>query len=114
MRQKFFNFFAAILWAGIIFLLSSIPGNKYPQEAFDYSLFAHFGEYFVLTWLIFRAIGKYSYKKMVWILILTGLFAISDEVHQSFIAFREVSLVDWIVDMLGILVALTIFYVRKK
>ena len=114
MREKFFKCFALILWAGIIFLLSSVPGNQYPQEAFDYSLIAHFGEYFVLVYLFSKALGKYSYKKFVWILILTGLFAISDEFHQSFVAFREVSIIDWTVDMVGILVALIIYYVRKK
>ncbi len=114
MNKKFFKIFAVLIWLLVIFSLSSIPGKTYPQATFDYGFIAHLIEYFVLGFLIVRSLGKYSFKKLVFTLVFCLLFAIFDEIYQSFIPFRDVSVLDWIFDTIGVLLGIIGFWIKKK
>lgn len=103
----------AILWMLIIFLLSNIPGDQYPQESFDYGSIAHFFEFLILSYLLTAASGKYTFKKMLVVLTFCLLFALSDEWHQSFVPNRSVSLLDWLVDGVGTVAGLAVYYFKK-
>lgn len=97
----------------IIFLLSTIPGDQYPKEAFDYGSIAHFFEFLILSYLLMAAGGKYSFKKMLVVLTFCLVFALSDEWHQSFVPNRSVSILDWLVDGVGTVTGLAIYYLKK-
>lgn len=67
---------------------------------------AHFSEYFILSVLLFRAFRgnlsrRWSLRWTILALIISALFAMLDEFHQSFIAYRTSSLFDVIIDILG-------------
>lgn len=102
MHKKFLNIISVILWLLVIFLLSAIPGKNYPDQAFNYAIAAHILEYFVLAFLLARACGKYSFKKLIFILAFCLLFGISDELHQSQVPFRDTDVIDWGFDVLGV------------
>ncbi len=114
MNKNFFKIFVVLIWLLVIFSLSSIPGNSYPSGSFDYGFIAHLVEYFVLGFLIVRAMGKYTFKKLLFTIIFCSLFAIFDEIYQSFIPFRNVSVLDWMFDMIGILLGIAGFWFKKK
>lgn len=107
----------AILWAGMIFFLSSIPNlHSGLPDIFDIVLrkIAHAGEFGVLVILItrgFDADGKSAYFKAAFAAIL---YAVSDEIHQGFVPGRVASPVDALIDSFGALIGLLIFYRHKN
>ncbi|MBN3554165.1 VanZ family protein [Fictibacillus nanhaiensis] len=77
---------------------------------------AHFSTYFVLGFLMYRALNYYLLnKRLTWLIswIMTILYAISDEVHQSFTPNRSPHLEDVMIDatggFIGILLASMIY-----
>jgi len=100
-----------ILWAGLIFYLSSRPGLNSGLAVFwDVFLrkLAHAGEFGILNLLIFRALRIHdsNVKKALGVaFLLAVLYAFSDEAHQSLVPLREAKLSDVGIDSLGILAA---------
>jgi len=95
-----------ILYASIIFYLSSQTGQDLPElPAPDY--LAHFIEYFgfgvLLFWWRLKAQASLQMKhKAFWqVLLLGSFYGVTDEVHQYFVPGRYCSLYDWIADTLG-------------
>ena len=112
-----------LLWAGVIYYLSSRPGLAIGDGAIDFWTRkpAHVWEYAVLLVLTFRALGQ-SFGKVwkFWELavgagILTLLYAVSDEFHQLLVPTRAGKLADLGFDLAGIIlgVAFAWFYRRN-
>lgn len=119
--QRVLQWFPVAAWAALIFVLSS--ESEPPQPATlaglpGWSSAAHFGLYFVLGALLYRALlgaggrepgagektqtaGKNPYLQA---LAAGALYAASDEVHQYFVPLRQADPVDWLVDIAGVLV----------
>lgn len=72
-------------------------------------------EYFVLTALLWRAFtGTFSMKFFsvaAWVFTLAFLYAVSDEVHQSFVLNRSGNPVDVMIDSAG--AALFFVYLKR-
>jgi VanZ family protein len=87
-----------LLWAGLIFVVSSIPDLVTGLGLLDLVLrkLAHFAEYAVLGALLFRAVGREPVA-----FLLGSLYAVSDEVHQAFVPGRLGSPLDWLIDTAG-------------
>lgn len=115
------------LWAGIIFILSSIPNLKSGLDQ-DFTLrkIAHILEYSILTFLLFRAF----YSETDWLkpikqekriftrnfllsIIIAFLYALSDEYHQTFVFGRQGTLKDVAIDSIGILIMAGIWYIKN-
>lgn len=92
--------FPALLWAGLIYWLSAqskLPSASLGWLDFVIKHLAHIlvyaGLYFWLWW---------AQKPRRWLpLIITLLYALSDEYHQSFVPGRYMSLMDLGFDSLG-------------
>lgn len=97
-----------ILWAGVIFTLSAIPSLGTGLGTWDVVLrkLAHVAEYGVLGALLQRALGREPLA-----LLLGSAYAVTDEIHQTFVAGRQGSPLDWLVDTLGV-VAGVLLYAR--
>src|SRR3712207_8090175 len=74
-----------VLWAAMIFVLSSIPDLNTGLGTWDVLVrkLAHVAEYAVLGALLARALGR-----DVPAFALGSLYAVTDEVHQSFVDGR--------------------------
>ena len=92
-----------VLWAGVIFALSSIPSLGTGLGTWDVILRkgAHITEYAVLALLLARALGREAPA-----LALGIVYAASDEFHQSFVRGRHASPLDVAIDTTGLLLGL--------
>jgi VanZ family protein len=107
----------AMAYATAIILMSSIPHLKSPE--FRFLLFdklAHFVEYAVFAFLIFRSFSHISHKiTRGWAFLLSALFlslfALLDELHQYFVPGRYSDVYDLIGDILGALVVLAYLWI---
>jgi VanZ family protein len=88
-----------VLWAGLIFTLSSIPSLGTGLGTWDLVLrkLAHAGEYAILGALLVRALRRPGAA-----VALGVLYAVSDEVHQSFVEGRMGSALDVGIDAVGV------------
>lgn len=110
----------AILWMTLIFYLSSrqrvAVSNTYIIN-FMFFKFLHVTEYSILYTLVYRALCIYSekrlpvYKKLLIALIITLLYAVIDEIHQTFVPTREGTVRDVLIDSIGI--AIMYSYIKK-
>lgn len=97
----------AIVWAVLIYYLSSLPGSTIPSPFFSADKVFHLGVYAVLGYLVARALGYYGRTRrfvMVLSAIICFLYALSDEFHQSFVPDRTPSFMDVTADTVGSLI----------
>ena len=103
-----------LAWAGVIFYLSSIPYLRITEAWYDIILrkLAHLIVFGILARFLARAFTGstfWSWKKIfTWSLILSVLYACSDEYHQSFVPGRGASVIDVAIDATGVWLALGI------
>lgn len=102
----------ALIVMGLIFAASSIPSDSMPKvENFDTLVKkgGHMLGYALLGLSLIHAQRQLTWKSF-WLAVLgCALYALSDELHQSFIPGRNASLVDVVIDLTGCLVGLWIF-----
>ena len=98
----------ALAWALLIFVASSIPGTAYPEvNIAGIDKVVHFSIYATLCLFTYNAIRHQlrfpflSRHAMVFSLILTTLYGLSDETHQLFVPNREFDLKDLAADCTG-------------
>lgn len=104
----------AILWAMLIFGLSSIPSLSTPKIGIKPTdKLAHIIEFGIFGYLITRAFyhSNFSLRRYSIVLGITLgiLYAFLDEFHQSLVPGRCVSLGDVVADSLGVLLAQIVF-----
>ena len=94
-----------VAWAALIFTLSSIPGLGTGLGTWDLVLrkLAHTTEYAILGLLLLRATGRMSVA-----FVLATLYAVTDELHQSFVAGRHASPLDVAIDAAGVALGLAL------
>jgi hypothetical protein len=90
-----------VAWAGLIFALSSVPDLGTGLGGWDLALrkVAHVAEYAILGALLARASGRAAIA-----LLIGTLYAVSDEIHQSFVPGRMGSPLDVAIDTVGVAV----------
>lgn len=123
-QKILFLWLPVLVWAGLIFFLSSRQGLSIGEGAVDLWTRkpAHIGEYAILFLLIFRTIrgsfGKIWSARELYLGagVLTFLYAATDEIHQLFVPTRAGKIEDLGFDLLGILtgVLLIQFYFRDN
>ena len=107
-----------IICAGCIFYFSSLPGTSIPQLfSFQENLF-HFFIFFILGLFFSRALqntflGVSGRNIIIFTFIFTLFYGISDEFHQYFVPYRDVSILDVSIDGLGGLFG-GLFYIWLK
>lgn len=115
---------ALIVWAGVIFGFSSIPrlGSGLPQEEALRTV-AHASEYAVFSVLCWRVLFRQlrllplsvrTAHAFAAAWLLSVAYALSDEVHQRFVAGRSGSITDVVVDAVGAGVGLVLVFALFK
>ena len=105
---------SAILWAGIILVLTLTPGKYVPNATlFSYDKLGHSGIFCIQALLLMFAFyrsGKYSLNKSMWTgFILAVLYGIVIEFIQDLIPDRAMELFDALANTVGSFLALLLF-----
>ena len=115
---------AAIIWAALIFRLSSIPASGYPEHPGFLNYVAHFCEYAIFA--VFLTLTVNSPKRALWksaliAVLIASVYAVTDELHQYltnlfYNSGRQGDPMDWLTDTLGALVGAgaTIWFISSR
>ncbi len=109
-----------VLWSGVIFFFSSLPGQGTIADMLTgvARKSAHFGEYAILMFLVYKALRLWlheSFSKALFAgILLAGLYAASDEFHQWFVPGRTATVRDVIIDLSGILIMACLIYLERE
>jgi VanZ family protein len=99
-----------LLWAAVIFALSSVPDLGTGLGVWDTVLrkCAHASEYAVLAVLLYRALGRELPA------FLVGLaYAVTDELHQELVRGRHASPFDVSMDAAGLALGLLLLHAAR-
>lgn len=126
-KLRFIRFIPAIIWMAVIFALSSRTGDELNtvlplfQKLFpgmtDFN-WGHFIAYFLLAAAFDYGFGARSDRfgmKLV-LILLCGLYGVTDEIHQSYVGGRMMDMTDVRNDMIGAAIwtiVVSIPFVRK-
>jgi VanZ family protein len=89
-----------VLYAGLIFYLSSRSSFPVPGYVWDFDKVVHFIEYGIFAVLLARATGS-----PLAAFIIATVYGVTDEFHQSFVPGRDSSGFDAMADAIGSAVA---------
>ena len=98
-----------LIWAGVIFVISNqqmLPGTDVFIYDFLLKKSAHMFVYAIFYWLVYRGVQLTTSKASLFLhwtlpLVVCLIYAVSDEIHQSFVPGRYATLRDIGYDMVG-------------
>ena len=92
-----------VLWAALIFVVSSIPSLSSGLGTWDLLLrkAAHLTEYAILGALLLRAL-----ERELPTVVLGIAYACTDELHQHFVPGRRAAPLDLVIDALGVILGI--------
>ena len=100
-----------VAWAALIYVLSAQPDLSTGLGTWDLVLrkLAHTVEYAILGALLLRALEART------IALVAGVaYAISDEIHQSFVPGRQGSVLDVLIDSAGVAIGILVLERRLR
>lgn len=119
-KDKIIAWIYVVLWSAVIFFFSSIPHLKIEQlGVLDFILrkLAHVTEYMILSVLYYRAFvisTRLESKRVIFYsIILSILYAVSDEFHQHFVPGRCFMVSDIIIDTVGVITGIVLAHKYK-
>ncbi len=100
----------AVAWAALIFAFSAQANLRFlPDDSADFALrkLGHTAVFGILALLVWHAIATTTRTRRprAWALLLTILYAVTDELHQAVVSGRHASAVDVAIDAAGALIA---------
>lgn len=122
-RQRHFVRFQlpVIMWAVLIFISSSIPGNDFPEVRIPMAdKIVHFIIFFIFCALTHRAVKHqtqfpfFARHHFLSSVLLTVTYGMIDEAHQLFVPIRDSSLRDLLADALGAFLYVTVVWTWTK
>lgn len=113
-KRQLMNFWPLIAYVVLIFFLSSRPYFHAPGPDFEAKdKVAHGIEYFFLGILLFRGIGWSASRDRLMTFLFLFAVGVSvgalDELFQSYIPGRTMSVTDWLADATGIAAGVGLF-----
>ncbi|MEK6913649.1 MAG: VanZ family protein [Nanoarchaeota archaeon] len=115
-RSKKVSFTFLLIILGIITYFSSIPGSTisfgsiWPSIIYHSGIFAGFA-FFLLAIFVKK---KIEVKDIILTILISLVIAILDEIHQSFVPLRSSGLEDITIDLIGVILSVSLYYLIKK
>ena len=106
----------AVAYMAVLFVLSAQSKLPSPPSILGWDKLQHLTAYMVLGLLLYRAcvISPIAGKSPYWTAFLLGaLYGTFDEYHQSFVPGRDMSALDWLADVLGLIAALILMRILE-
>jgi VanZ family protein len=114
-RSNLISWTPPVLWAVLIFLLSSISFEPAPEEQpgflerYHLDKSVHILLFGALTGLLLRTLRSSTALRLptavLLAILITSAYGASDEWHQSFVPGRDASVADWFADSCGAIIA---------
>jgi VanZ family protein len=110
----------ALVWAAVIFVLSSFPGSAYPPtDLVNADKLVHVAIYGVLGALCARGLARGWTFGASMVVVAAGaaaLYGLTDELHQWFVPGRNADWRDVVADAVGALLGATVMglWVRRR
>ena len=106
LKRFVFYWLPLILYCLLIYIQSDKPSPEMIPSFQFVDKLLHFAAYGILGILFYRAFRTLRIKDNIKALMLLSvisatLYGISDEIHQSFVPFRQAEVADAIADMIG-------------
>ena len=123
MRRWLTGWAPATVWAAFVFVLSSIPGTRFPQvDVPSADKLVHGAIYLVLGALCLYGVRRTSplvgARAVVMATCISALYGVTDELHQIFTPFRSPDWHDVVADaaggLLGALAAAALIERRRR
>jgi len=110
-RHKKISFFGILITFITMWYFSSLPGNSVSVPFSWMAIVYHFSIFSIFAFFVLSALAKKNSQKTEFILtiLITIIFAVLDELHQSFVPFRNAGIQDVLVDTLGAFFSALIF-----
>jgi VanZ family protein len=110
-RRRLWLWLPVAVYMAAIFIASSISNPPMPQDVSDISV--HEVVYFGLTLLLIRALAGGTWRGVTTFVligawVITVLYGVSDEFHQSFVPHRHADLRDLVADATGAFAAVVV------
>ncbi|WP_019153936.1 VanZ family protein [Robertmurraya massiliosenegalensis] len=110
---KWFIRVLPFIYMGMIWLMSSMPANaivELPDLSLDRFIkeSLHLVEFAILYLLLVAALlttGKFSLALSIVCAVIASLYGLLDEIHQSFVPARSATVIDFVKDVTGVIVA---------
>lgn len=113
-KQLLFLLLAA-LWGFFIFYLSDTPdlASSLPYK-YDFILrkLAHIFVFLVLTYLVAVSLDSQARGYLLFVIVAAIVYALIDELHQSYVAGRVGSSRDIFIDSIGVYLGIWLYKVR--
>lgn len=113
--KRYLRFLPALLWASLIFTLSSFP--KLPEVPLTFNgvdKAAHATFFGILCALVVFGVGHRGRSALLIGVLATSLYGAFDEVHQMFVPGRTPDILDWLADTIGAVVAATVVRFSRR
>lgn len=113
------RFIPAVLWAILLFFLSSLPSESVPTLKIKHEdLVLHFLVYVIFGYFLgiaTRPSLRTNALKGFIIAVLVGIaYGATDEFHQTFVPGRLATVSDFIADSLGAVAGLSVYTIRLR
>lgn len=108
---------ATILWAGLIFYLSSIPDLRSGLPTWQDLILrklAHIFVFFMFAYLLAHSLNSTQRPYLLFVVMASVLYAFIDEVHQLSVIGRQGSPIDILVDSMGVFLAIVVYIQTHK
>jgi len=106
-----------ILWAGLIFYLSSIPDLKSSLPSTQDLILrkiAHIFVFFMFAYLLAHSLDSTQRPYLLFVILAAILYAFIDELHQMNVAGRQGNEVVILIDSLGVFLAVFVYIKKQK
>ena len=120
MRSFTFSWLPLLIYAGLIFYLSSLPNPLQPFTFSSADKVLHIVEYAILGILVINVLKQYypeqgNKRLQIFAGFLSTLYGMGDEFHQYFVPFRDTNLFDVLADGIGSCLGVFLYgYFTKK
>jgi hypothetical protein len=114
-KHKKISFAFLIVIIATMFYFSSIPGSTlsfgsiWPSIIYHSGIFAGFA-FFLMALMTKKKINA---KNIILTILISIIIAILDEIHQSFVPLRSPGLDDVALDLTGVILSISLYYLIK-
>ena len=116
-RESRIFWMLTVSYMGLIFFLSSLHGFSLPELPKNSDKFIHTVAYMPLGFLFYMSLIKSGFGRYVFAfaMLLTVLYGVTDEFHQSFVPGRYATIGDVVADSIGALLGcLGASFIKKR